>query len=89
MLKTLLGDPNARKLKRYNPDVALINSLEPEIEALSDEDLRGKTAEFKARLEKDETLDDLLPEAFAVVREAMSRCSLSGGWFSMMGKLPK
>lgn len=73
MLKTLLGDPNARKLKRYNPDVALINSLEPEIEALSDEDLRGKTAEFKARLEKDETLDDLLPEAFAVVREAARR----------------
>lgn len=73
MLKTLLGDPNARKLKKYQPDIALVNSLEPDMQALSDEELRGKTAEFKQRLEKDETLDDLLPEAFAVVREASRR----------------
>ena len=73
MLKTLLGDPNARKLKKYKPDIALVNSLEAEMAALSDSELRGKTTEFRQRLEKDETLDDLLPEAFAVVREAASR----------------
>ncbi len=73
MLKNLLGDPNARKLKRYRPDVVEINLLEEEIQKLSDEALTGKTAEFKQRLEKGETLDDLLPEAFAVVREASKR----------------
>jgi len=73
MLKTLLGDPNARKLKKYKPDMALVNSLEAEMAALSDNELRGKTTEFRQRLEQDETLDDLLPEAFAVVREAASR----------------
>jgi len=73
MLKTLLGDPNARKLKKYQPDIALVNSLEADMQALSDDELRGKTAEFKQRLEKEETLDDLLPEAFAVVREASRR----------------
>ncbi|MDX2216197.1 MAG: preprotein translocase subunit SecA [Oculatellaceae cyanobacterium bins.114] len=73
MLKTLLGDPNARKLKKYKPDVVEINLLEPDMEALSDEELRGKTGEFKQRLDKGESLDDLLPEAFAVVREAGRR----------------
>jgi preprotein translocase subunit SecA len=73
MLKNLLGDPNARKLKKYQPDVVEINLLEEEIQALSDEALKGKTAEFKQRIEKGETLDDLLPEAFAVVREASKR----------------
>jgi preprotein translocase subunit SecA len=73
MLKNLLGDPNARKLKRYRPDVVEINLLEEEVQKLSDEALAGKTAEFKQRLEKGETLDDLLPEAFAVVREASKR----------------
>ncbi|MBF2079886.1 MAG: preprotein translocase subunit SecA [Synechococcales cyanobacterium T60_A2020_003] len=73
MLKKLLGDPNARKLKRYQPDVVEINLLEEEIQALSDEELKGKTAEFRQRIEKGETLDDLLPEAFAVVREAAKR----------------
>ncbi|MEY3298097.1 MAG: Protein translocase subunit SecA [Cyanobacteriota bacterium] len=73
MLKNLLGDPNARKLKRYRPDVVEINLLEEEIQKLSDEALTGKTAEFKQRLEKGETLDDILPEAFAVVREASKR----------------
>ncbi len=80
MLKKLLGDPNARKLKKYQPYVADINVLEDEIKALSDEQLKGKTAEFKQRLEKattprerDELLDELLPEAFAVVREAGRR----------------
>lgn len=73
MLKALLGDPNIRKLKRYKPDVVEINLLEEEIQPLSDEALTGKTGEFKQRLEKGESLDDLLPEAFAVVREASKR----------------
>lgn len=73
MLKTLLGDPNARKLKKYQPYVTEINLLEEDIQALSDEELKGKTAEFKQRLAKGETLDDILPEAFAVVREAARR----------------
>ena len=73
MLKTLLGDPNTRKLKKYQPDVVEVTLLEEEIQGLSDADLTGKTAEFKQRLEKGESLDDLLPEAFAVVREAGRR----------------
>ena len=73
MLKNLLGDPNARKLKKFHPLVTDINLLEEDIQALSDEALTGKTAEFKQRLVKGETLDDLLPEAFAVVREASAR----------------
>jgi len=73
MLKTLLGDPNARKLKKFQPYVTDINLLEEDIQALSDEALTDKTAEFKQRLAKGETLDDLLPEAFAVVREAARR----------------
>ncbi len=73
MLKNLLGDPNARKLKKYQPSVTEINLLEEDIKALSDEQLANKTAEFKQRLEKGETIDDLLPEAFAVVRETGRR----------------
>jgi preprotein translocase subunit SecA len=73
MLKLLLGDPNARKLKKYQPYITEINLLEEEIKVLSDEDLKGKTAEFKQRLANGETLDDILPEAFAVVREAGRR----------------
>ncbi|MBD2040603.1 preprotein translocase subunit SecA [Microcoleus sp. FACHB-672] len=80
MLKNLLGDPNARKLKRYQPFVADVYILEEEIQALSDEALTAKTAEFKQRLksakslnEEKEMLDELLPEAFAVVREAARR----------------
>ncbi|MBD2628164.1 preprotein translocase subunit SecA [Trichormus variabilis] len=73
MLKLLLGDPNARKLKKYQPDITEINLLEEEIKALSDEELKGKTIEFKQRLAKGETLDDILPEAFALVRESGRR----------------
>lgn len=73
MLKTLLGDPNARKLKKYQPYITDINLLEEDIKALSDEELKGKTAEFKQRLSKGESLDDILPEAFAVVRESGRR----------------
>ncbi|MBI4780693.1 MAG: preprotein translocase subunit SecA [Oscillatoriophycideae cyanobacterium NC_groundwater_1537_Pr4_S-0.65um_50_18] len=73
MLKTLLGDPNARKLKKYKNDINEIKLLEEDIQVLSDEQLSGKTAEFRQRIEKGESLDDLLPEAFAVVREAGKR----------------
>ncbi|CAK6688303.1 preprotein translocase subunit SecA [Synechococcus sp. BA-124 BA4] len=80
MLKLLLGDPNARKLKRYQPIVSDINLLEEDIAPLSDDQLRGKTAEFRQRLEnagsparQRQLLDELLPEAFAVVREAGKR----------------
>ncbi|WP_414517627.1 preprotein translocase subunit SecA [Nostoc sp. PCC 9305] len=73
MLKLLLGDPNARKLKKYQPSVTEINLLEEEIKVLSDDELKSKTVEFKQRLAKGETLDDILPEAYAVVREAGRR----------------
>ncbi|MEA5574337.1 preprotein translocase subunit SecA [Calothrix sp. UHCC 0171] len=73
MLKTLLGDPNARKLKKYQPYITEINLFEEEIKALSDEELKGKTAVFKQRFAKGESLDDILPEAFATVREAGRR----------------
>jgi len=81
MLKLLLGDPNARKLKRYQPIVSDINLLEEEIAPLSDDELRGLTGEFRQKLEKvagnsvkeRALLDELLPQAFAVVREAGKR----------------
>lgn len=73
MLKTLLGDPNKRKLKKYQPDVVEINLLEDETQALSDQALQAKTAEFRQRLEQGATLNELLPEAFAVVRETGKR----------------
>jgi preprotein translocase subunit SecA len=73
MFKNLLGDPNARKLKKYDPDVAEITLFEEDIQGLSDADLSAKTQEFRQRLAKDEDLDDILPEAFAVVREASRR----------------
>jgi preprotein translocase subunit SecA len=73
MLKTLLGDPNKRKIKKYQPDIVEINLLEEDFKALSDRELQAKTAEFKQRLENGATLDDLLPEAFAAVREASRR----------------
>ncbi|MGD1868582.1 MAG: preprotein translocase subunit SecA [Neomegalonema sp.] len=67
------GSENERKIKRAQGNVARINDLEPEMEALSDVELRAKTEEFQERLSKGETLDDLLPEAFAVTREAAKR----------------
>src|SRR6187401_1874881 len=72
-LAKVFGTANERELKRLTPAVAQINAFEPSIQALSDEQLRGKTAEFRRRLEEGETLDDLLPEAFACVREAARR----------------
>ena len=73
LMEKILGTHSERELKRVYPLVDKIEALGPEMEALSDEQLRGKTQEFKDRLEKGETLDDLLPEAFAVVREAAQR----------------
>src|SRR5207247_811567 len=77
MLDTLLakvvGTQNDRELKRLRPIVAEVNAFEPAITALSDDRLRGKTAELRQRFANGETLDDLLPEAFAVVREAGRR----------------
>src|SRR5690606_14630570 len=69
----LFGSPTERVLKAYREKVDQINAFEPKIVPLTDEQLRGKTEEFRARLAKGETLDDLLPEAFAVVREAAKR----------------
>jgi preprotein translocase subunit SecA len=77
MLQTILakvvGTQNERELKRLRPIVGQVNAFEPAIEALSDEQLRAKTVEFRERLTKGESLDDLMPEAFAVVREAGRR----------------
>jgi preprotein translocase subunit SecA len=73
LARKLFGSANDRYIKRQYKTVERINALEPEISALSDEALRAKTTEFKQRLTKGETLDDLLPEAFAVVREAAKR----------------
>jgi preprotein translocase subunit SecA len=73
LAKKFFGSSNERKVKAFAARVAKINALEAEYAALSDEALKGKTAEFKARLEKGETLDDVLNEAFAVVREAGKR----------------
>ncbi|WP_281560697.1 preprotein translocase subunit SecA [Thalassomonas sp. RHCl1] len=73
LLTKLFGSRNDRLLKQMRKEVNKINALEPVIEALSDEELKNKTAEFKERLEKNETLEHILPEAFAVVREASKR----------------
>ena len=73
LMKKIFGDPNEKELKNIRPIVDKINALEPEMEKMSSANLQAKTAEFKLRLQKGETLDDILPEAFAVVREASKR----------------
>ena len=73
LVKKIFGDANEREIKRLSRTVEQINALEPQMAALSDEQLRAKTDEFRNRLAKGETLDDLLHEAFAVVREASKR----------------
>ena len=72
-LTQLFGSRNDRLLKQYRKTVARINDLEAQFEKLSEDELRGKTQEFKDRIAKGESLDDLLPEAFAVVREGSKR----------------
>ncbi|MCG2821977.1 MAG: preprotein translocase subunit SecA, partial [Candidatus Atribacteria bacterium] len=71
--KKIFGDPNEKELKRLQPIVEKINSYEPDISKLNDEELKNKTPEFRERLDKGETLDDILPEVFAVVREVAER----------------
>ncbi|MBU4512541.1 preprotein translocase subunit SecA [Patescibacteria group bacterium] len=73
ILSKILGDPNQKYLDKLQPLVDKINALEKETEKLSDENLKAKTQEFRKRLKKKETLDDILPEAFACVREAARR----------------
>ena len=73
LARAIFGSSNDRALKRHERRVPAIAAWEPKLQALSDEELRGKTAEFRRRLEAGETLDDLLEEAFATVREAARR----------------
>ena len=73
LARTVFGSANDRFVKRQFKIVQQINALEPEIEKLNNDELKGKTDEFRRRLKEGETLDDILPEAFAVVREAAKR----------------
>ncbi len=95
IFKKIFGSRNERLIKQLNKVVAQIGGYESDLQALSDEQLQAKTAEFKQRLEKGETLDDLLPEVFAVVREAGVRVlgmrhfdvQLIGGMVLHQGKI--
>jgi len=95
LINSIFGSQNERDIKKMQPIVDSINSFEPEISQLSDEQLKGKTTEFKERLAKGETLDNLLPETFAVVREASKRTiglrhfdvQLMGGYVLHTGKI--
>src|SRR4029077_11149256 len=73
LLAKVVGTQNERDLKKLRPIVGEVNAFEPSTRELTDEQLRAKTAEFRERLSVGESLDDLLPEAFAVVREAGRR----------------
>jgi len=70
MLVKVVGTKNERELKKLWPIVERVGEIEPSLSSLSDDRLRAKTGEFKGRLERGESLDQLLPEAFAIVREA-------------------
>jgi preprotein translocase subunit SecA len=95
LARKVFGTPNERKVKSVRPLVAKINALEPQFAALTDEGIVAKTAEFKERLAKGESLDDLLPEAFANCREAAKRAlglrafdvQLKGGIFLHQGNI--
>ena len=95
LARSLFGTANDRVVKGFDKPVAKINALEPELAKLSDEQLRAKTTEFRERLAKGETLDDLLVEAFATVREAAKRTlgqrhfdvQLKGGMVLHQGKI--
>ncbi len=73
LARKIFGSSNDRRIKGYGPKIAAINALEPEVQALSDEQLRGRTAEFRAKVAEGVPLDDLLVPAFATVREAARR----------------
>jgi len=95
LIKKIIGSKNERELKRLWPLVKRINALEPEMAGLGDDQLRNKTFEFKERLGRGETLDAILPEAFAVCREAGKRTlgmrhfdvQLIGGMVLHQGKI--
>ena len=95
LAKRLFGTVNDRTLKRLDGEIAAINELEPSLEALSDEELRGRTDQFRARIANGETVEDLLIEAFATVREAAKRTlgqrhfdvQLRGGMVLHQGKI--
>ena len=95
LVKKIFGDSNERELKKLQPIVDKINSYEPNISKLNDGELKDKTAEFKERLNKGEALDNILPEAFAVVREVAKRVTkmrpfdvqLVGGMVLHQGKI--
>lgn len=96
-LKNIFGNQNDKELKKLNPIVERINSYETELQKLTDLELKGKTLEFKARLEKSVSVEDLVPEAFAVVREASRRTlgqrhfdvQLLGGLILQHGGIPE
>ena len=93
--KKVFGTPNERKIKATQPLVDKINALEPTFKALSDDEIKAKTVEFRTRFEGGESLDDLLPEAFANAREAAVRAlglrpfdvQLMGGIFLHQGNI--
>jgi preprotein translocase subunit SecA len=95
IITKILGDANEKYLKRIQPTIDRINSFEPEFEKLSDQELKEKTSELKERIKKGESLDDILPEAFALTREASKRtlsqrhfdCQLIGGIVLHQGKI--
>ncbi len=95
VIKKVVGSKNERELKRLWPVVRLINELEPEVQKLSDQQMRDKTVEFRERVTRGESLDDILPEAFALVREAGKRAlgmrhfdvQLIGGMVLHQGKI--
>jgi len=97
LLKKLFGSANDRMIKKLKLEVEKINKLEPEIQALSDQALKAKTVEFKERISKGETLDDITYEAFAIVREAARRVhsmrhfdvQLIGGLILHRGMIPE
>jgi preprotein translocase subunit SecA len=72
-LTSIFGTHSDHELKRIRPIVDRIEALRPQMQQMTDEELRAKTPEFKKRLQEGETLDDILPEAYAVVREAAKR----------------
>ena len=72
-LKQMFGTRNEREIKKLQPMVEMIGEMEAQVSAMTDEELRGETDKFKERLKNGETLDDILPAAFAVVREAGKR----------------
>ncbi len=95
IVRRIVGSKNDREIKKIQPVVEQVNALEPRISSLSDEQLQTKTAEFRQRLENGEPLEEILPEGFAVVREAGKRIlnmrhfdvQLIGGYVLHQGRI--